>query len=321
MARTIPSSTSTRTTPAPEAGGGGGGGGATYSDWVEVELDPTEAFWVRKNGTNGAAQTWSKVGSNMQIDVPGGANQDMTGVTRRGTALISAQPIDCWPNGKPDGFDVGKFYQENCIFKVEVEFADGYPFSDTTGVNHGGRYGMIGVGLCYYPESQGGDPAMPASAVTACSSVVKELGGHPTNNTGSNLFKIGWTGNNSRTSNTWTRWKNQGGVFADGPNALVFQTTGLTAGAQSGRCIVKGSAYNTEVTSAYPTAGTSLMSNSTFILVNNNATKFDGNYCHLVIIAGGYSGTGIAAGGMRCKIKRIRYCIQSIAGRVALPGA
>jgi hypothetical protein len=63
------------------------------------------------------------------------------------------------------------------------------------------------------------------------------------------------------------------------------------------------------------------MSNSTFILVNNNATKFDGNYCHLVIIAGGYSGTGIAAGGMRCKIKRIRYCIQSIAGRVALPGA
>ena len=296
------------------------GGGDTYSAWTEVSLDPGNAFWVRKNGTNGANQTWSLTNGKMQIDMPNGQDHKMVGnSTKRGACLISAQPINCFPNGRPGGVDAGKWYGEAAVFTVEVQFDTDWPW--TAGSSSYGNNNMLALGIAWYNADQGGDPALPGTVDSFAAVVTKNMNHDPSSSTDGRVFKVGFTGQSGITSNVQVRWKNQGGSHADGPNALVFQMGGIPTGHTSGRNAVKGSAYNSDVNDYYPdnsTVNAGLWSTGVTIGTTDNSTKFDGKYCHIYLCSGNWTGNCTTS---VVKIKKIRYMVQSLASRIAFPGA
>ena len=281
------------------------GGGDSYSDWVEVSNDPGNDFWVRHNGTNGASMTCALDSGNFKVTWPSSGNVKQDRGTRKGAVFVSKLHLDPWPNGVPTGETAGVFEPDACIVKVEIQFAQGYGPTGTTN--------LVQLGLAHYASDQSGTPGMPGDW-TVQNAYIKNHSGGATPDTSNNRFRIGFSGNNGTSEAGMPRMKNQGGSYADGSNALVWATTSPITGSGSLKMPLVYGAYNTDDYTPLNVQNASTWNMGTA----DNSSKYGGKYVHLYLAFGCYS-TNCNAGIL--ELSKIRYCVQSIASRKALPGA
>ena len=306
MARLVPPATDPTSRVYPPAPAAPGGGGDTYSDWVEVSNDPGNDFWVRHNGQNGASITCALDSGNFKVTWPSSGNVQQKQSTRKGAVFVSKLHLDPWPNGVPSGETAGVFEPDACIIKVEIQFSTGYAMS--------GNSNLVQLGLASYASDQSGSPGMPGDWTVQPAYLRLAYALDPANTTSNNLYKVGYSGSNATTEAGIPRMKDQGGSHASGSNALVWSTTSPITGSQSGRIPIVYGAYNTADYTAMNVQNASTYSMGTA----DNSSKYGGKYVHLYLAFGCYA-TGCNTGVLN--ISKIRYCVQSIANRKALPGA
>ena len=313
MARTSPSTTSTRTIPTADAGGGGGGGGANATEWVEMSLDPTDSSWTfLKNGNgNNADCTLTKVGNLMVASMPTTRTYNLGGTTNNGMSLISSAHIDPWVNhtALPPGIPAQQVQPEAAVIKIEVQFDDTNGPWNSPGTGFGS--GMICVaGFVSYQADQSGSPGFPGWIYRGAQ-VRKNQGAEPSTTNSTGLYRSGYKSYFGWGDQQGAAWSNQLNATSVNHDAIVFELgIPLRRNGNTGQNWTPAGSYSTtNPFGAMVMSGYGFNDNST--PTSNVATNC--NFFHLWLYFGSHtSGSGT------CKIKRIRYCIQPLPSRVAI---
>jgi len=320
MARTSPSSTSTRTFPKPEAGGGGGGGGNPYRDWTTVDIHDS-SLWQRRDGAGGGDGTLSSAGGILTYNAANavsGGRQIGTG-TNRGTFYIlktHLKPYEECGLAEPSGVGANEIYPEQFSIKVEL-LMDDLPITGPVGNESDNSYGQNGqvyVGFCHYASDQGGAPALPHhNQEFVFGRCYKNNADDPTGTTSANLYRSGYLSGNAQSSATGATWKCQFSPRRTvDHNCVIFQATfGPTSRNSSDRCWISGGSYSTTNPRARflgPSQGSNSGSSHQFSGANDR-------YVHIAIAFGAQTNANGNIFSVRCK--SLRYLIQPLSNREA----
>tara|TARA_Y100001973_G_scaffold65047_1_gene95192 strand:+ start:840 stop:1814 length:975 start_codon:yes stop_codon:yes gene_type:complete len=320
MSRTIPSSTSTRTIPAPEAGGGGGGGGGggnPYVSWVDLELDPTNDYWVMEKTGNSNNEDVICDLHNGQLRAQFGTQRNyqiQSDNTNNGISIIKKTHINWWDAAgiaKPSNRDAHIFEPEAIQFKLEVEF------DCTNGPIHGGSVSgangqnlMVVAGFAMYTSDQSGSPTPPGTSACSWGGALlrKNMGGDPTGSTSINMYRSGHkTFATNATDTNGALWKGQSTAGNGANDSLIFASGPIrneTATGTWSRCVCFAGGY-----SKTDPFGRVWQNNFGF---RDNFTKWsNGFYIHPAI----FIGTNTSVGRGEIQIKKIRMLIQPLENR------
>ena len=319
MARTSPSSTSTRTFPKPEAGGGGGGGGNPYRDWTTVDIHDS-SLWQRQDGLGGGDGTLSSAGGVLTYNMTNdGINKQIGPGTNRGTFYILKtylKPYEECGLAEPSGVSANEVYPEQFSIKVEL-LMDDTPITGPVGNESDNGYGQNGqvyVGFCHYASDQSGSPGLPhQTSGYVFARCFKNFNNDPTSTTNANLYKSGYLTVNAQSSSGGATWKCQFNPQRTvDHNCVIFQATfGATSRNSSDRCWISGGSYSTTNPRARflgPTQGSNSGSAHQFTGANDR-------YVHIAIAFGAQNNSNGNIFSVRCK--SLRYLIQPLSNREA----
>ncbi|QDP52850.1 MAG: hypothetical protein Tp1111DCM603221_29 [Prokaryotic dsDNA virus sp.] len=320
MARSIPSSTSSRTIPAPEAGGGGGGGGGNpWTSFTELPLDPTGANgWTVLNGSGGAGATLGKVGDILVFEQDTLTSMHIQGSTMKGKVMIRNEHIKMAEDAnipQPAGVAAHLLQPEACNLKLEIVFdTDGG--GPINGPDASGGYGnnlTCIAGLVGYNTDQEGSPTIPGgtSVIWLGAQVYKANGSQPSAYSNTNMYRSGYKTyfTNNATVQGYT-WKNQQSAPAAAHDSLVFTLAPIRLGAASGtnKAYTWGGSYaKDQPWNPVATSGLAITDNTTRYWNAAGQT-----YWHLCIWFGGHGNTAVRGS---IRIKKINYVLQPVVGR------
>jgi hypothetical protein len=298
-------------------GGGGGGSSAKAADWVELSIDPNDASWVSlKNGNaNNPDCTLTNDGTHMVASMLGTRNYNLGGTTNNGMSLISSAHIQPWANhssgSPPPGVPDQQVQSEAMVIKFEVQFDDVNGPWNGDAFNGYGQNMICVAGFASYQTDQGGSPGYPGWIYRGAQ-VRKSLGNEPLTTNAGSLYRAGYKSYFGWSDQQGAAWSNQLNATSNNHDCIVFELgIPLRRNGNTGQNLTPAGSYST--TNPF---GAMVMSGYGF---NDGSTVYsdtatNGNYFHFWIYFGSHTGSRAGV----CKIKRIRYCIQPVASRVAI---
>jgi len=315
MARTSPSTTSTRTIPTADAGGGGGGGEKAV-EWVDLPLDPTDSAWTVLGAS--PTKTATLVGGKLEVDLTAPANYKIQGSTNNGLNLVTTLPVMSWANtsgGVPAGTAAHTLQPMSVLVKIRVLFDRAHgpingPPSDAYGLNM-----MVMAGLTSYAGDQAGSPTVGGSSVEWRGAMVRKgYGNDPSTRATANLYRSGCRTYHTNTLETGNYvWSNQQSAGATAHDSIEFMAAMpiRTQNTTTARSIAAGGSY-CRGDDFGPMDGPTYGFNDGATIMSNTTGSNNSNYFHFWI---GFGSTANFAGG-DFKVEAIQYCIQPLASRV-----
>ena len=299
--------------------GGGGGSSATWADWEELPLDPTDSTWhlVKSGNADNSDVICDLDGGELRARFETARNYQIHTTTNNGISLIMKNHVNWWTKAgiaKPTGRDNHIFEPEAIQFKLEVQF------NTDNGPIHGGGIGsyhahnfMCVAGFSMYSSDQSGSPTAGGTGVDWGGAMLKKnLGGAPSGSSSTNMFRTGHKSRFTNATETWgTLWKGQDTAGAGANDSLIFASGPLRSESATGtwsRCTAFAGGYST-------TDPFGRVWSQSFAWRDNFTRWSNDMYIHPTIFFG--SNTSAAQAG-EIKIKRIRILYQPIANREPL---